>query len=159
MMLVGEHFNLYHNHDMEQTVSTSSSNRGHHYHLQIKVIIIISQVWTTFTGLMGCLANSTAICLFLKSRKVMVMVMMIGVMMVMMTSDDYNGHDDDMKMLITVTDPFQLGVDESLPHRAGDRSEWQHRPCHQLFLQVIIVKGCGVMVVVVLVVMVVMMVM
>ena len=154
-MLVGEHFNLYHNHDLEQTVSTSSSNRGHHYHLQIKVIIIISQVWTTFTGLMGCLANSTAICLFLKSRK----VMMIGVMMVMMTSDDYNGHDDDMKMLITVTDPFQLGVDESLPHRAGDRSEWQHRPCHQLFLQVIIVKGCGVMVVVVLVVMVVMMVM
>ena len=155
MMLVGEHFNLYHNHDLEQTVSTSSSNRGHHHHLQIKVIIIISQVWTTFTGLMGCLANSTAICLFLKSRK----VMMIGVMMVMMTSDDYNGHDDDMKMLITVTDPFQLGVDESLPHRAGDRSEWQHRPCHQLFLQVIIVKGCGVMVVVVLVVMVVMMVM
>ena len=155
MMLVGEHFNLYHNHDLEQTVSTSSSNRGHHHHLQIKVITIISQVWTTFTGLMGCLANSTAICLFLKSRK----VMMIGVMMVMMTSDDYNGHDDDMKMLITVTDPFQLGVDESLPHRAGDRSEWQHRPCHQLFLQVIIVKGCGVMVVVVLVVMVVMMVM
>ena len=154
-MLVGEHFNLYHNHDMEQTVSTSSSNRGHHYHFQIKVTIIISQVWTTFTGLMGCLANSTAICLFLKSRK----VMMIGVMMVMMTSDDYNDHDDDMKMLITVTDPFQLGVDESLPHRAGDRSEWQHRPCHQLFLQVIIVKGCGVMVVVVLVVMVVMMVM
>ena len=154
-MLVGENFNLYHYHDLEQTVSTSSSNRGHHHHLQIKVIIIISQVWTTFTGLMGCLANSTAICLFLKSRK----VMMIGVMMVMMTSDDYNGHDDDMKMLITVTDPFQLGVDESLPHRAGDRSEWQHRPCHQLFLQVIIVKGCGVMVVVVLVVMVVMMVM
>ena len=152
MMLVGEHFNLYHSHDLEQTVSTLSSNRGHHYHLQIKVIIIISQVWTTFTGLMGCLANSTAICLFLKSRK----VMMIGVMMVMMTSDDYNDHDDDMKMLITVTDPFQLGVDESLPHRAGDRSEWQHRPCHQLFLQVIIVKGCGVMVVVVLVVMMVM---
>ena len=49
---------------------------------------------------------------------------MIGVMMVMITSDDYSGHDDDMKMLITVTDPFQLGVDESLPHRAGDRSEW-----------------------------------
>ena len=90
----------------------------------------------------------------------MMMVMMMAMkIVVMMTSDDYNGHGDDMKMLITVTDPFQLGVDESLPHRAGDRSEWQHRPCHQLFLQVIIVKGCGVMVVVVLVVMVVMMVM
>ena len=36
----------------------------HDHHLSL------IKVWTTFTGLMGCLANSTAICLFLKSRKV-----------------------------------------------------------------------------------------
>ena len=38
------------------------------------------QVWTAFTGLMGCLANSTAICLFLKSRKVLMMMTTVMVM-------------------------------------------------------------------------------
>ena len=41
-------------------------------------------------------------------------------------------------MMLSVTDPFQLGVDESLPHGACDRSQWQHRPCYKLIFQVIV---------------------
>ena len=42
-----------------------------------------------------------------------------------------------MMMIISATDPFQLGVDEPLPHRAGDRRQWQHRSSYKLFLQVL----------------------
>ena len=108
---------------------------------------------------MGCLANSTAICLFLKSRKVndifsdeedddddelgldlmnlfltelVVVVIEIIVMMLMMMMIVM------IMMMLSVTDPFQLGVDESLPHGACDRSQWQHRPCYKLLFQVIV---------------------
>ena len=116
---------------------------------------------------MGCLANSTAICLFLKSRKVvdgdddevavddnddndddgddvmlLTMVMMIIMVMLMMMIMMRMIMRMIMmmmliKMMLSVTDPLQLGVDEPVPHRAGDRRQRQHCPSYKLFLQVI----------------------
>ena len=55
-------------------------------------------------------------------------VMMMMMMMIMMML---------IKMMLSVTDPLQLGVDEPVPHRTGDRSQRKHCSSYKLFLQVI----------------------
>ena len=43
-------------------------------------------------------------------------------------------------MLLSVTNPLQLGVDEPVSHRVGDRGQRQHRPGYKLILQVILLE-------------------
>ena len=60
---------------------------------------------------------------------VLLMIMMILLLMMMMMIKMN-------MMLLSVTNPFQLGVDEPVPHGVGDRGQRQHRPCYKLILQV-----------------------
>ena len=60
------------------------------------------------------------------------MILLLMMMMMMMIKMNM--------MLLSVTNPLQLGVDEPVSHRVGDRGQRQHRPGYKLILQVILLE-------------------